>query len=426
MRSGDEAARSAATSLVAARTTLTGDAALDDDDTALIGTDLDVLDAQLRSLGAAFPDSVRHAVAIKTMPHLEMLGHLIARGVGLEAASLEEVRLALDAGAAPDDVIFDSPVKTRPEIAWCQANLPGALLNANSIDELRRYPDSPAFQVGLRINPELDTGAPSRFDVSDRRSKFGVPIHADRSALIDACIEAGVTALHMHIGSQVPDCDAHVEAVGRLLEVAAEIDGERSRRSDARRITTIDIGGGIRSESEGSELMSHYGQRLQTERPELFDFDVRTEFGQWIHANAGWAASRVESVEERAVPMAFLHLGADYFMRDVYSDPSDAQNGGTMPYAVAVLRADGRISVAGDENETTRHYDLVGPLCFAGDVLARDLLLPELAEGDWIVFAGTGANTLGLWSRHCSRAIPKVVATTSGACRLWSHRHPPT
>jgi diaminopimelate decarboxylase len=418
----DTAARRAASSLVAARTTLTGDTALDDDDTAVVGVDLDVLDAQLASLRAAFPPSVRHAVAIKTMPHHRMLGHLVAAGFGLEAASLEEVTLALDAGAVIADLIFDSPVKTRSEIAWCQANLAGALLNANSIDELHRYPDAPAFQVGLRINPELDTGAPSRFDVSGLRSKFGVPLSMDRSVVIDACIEAGVTALHMHIGSQVPNCDAHVEAVGRLLDVAAEIDAVRGRRCDGRRITTIDIGGGIRSEAEDAELMSQYGQRLQSEHARLFDYDVRTEFGQWVHANAGWAASRVESIEERAVPMAFLHLGADFFMRDVYTDRTGTANAGGLPYDIAVVRADGRVSVATDEQEPTRRYDLVGPLCFAGDVLARDLPLPELAEGDWLVFAGTGANTFGLWSRHCSRAIPRVVASSGGACHSWSRR----
>ena len=410
----DDRARLAAASLT---TTFAG---LTEDDTAVIGVDLDALDAQLESLRAAFPSSVRHAVAIKTMPHPQMLAHLIDCGFGLEAASLEEVQLALKAGAAPNDLIFDSPVKTRTEIAWCDTHLPGALLNANSIAELKRYPDAPSFQVGLRINPELTTGAPSAFDVSGERSKFGVAISTDRATLIAACIDAGVTALHMHIGSQVPTCDAHVEAVARLLEVASDIDAARFERQDERRITTLDIGGGIRSATEGDALMPLYGQRLKSEHPHLFDYDVRTEFGQWVQANAGWAASRVESVENRAVPMAFLHLGADYFMRDVYG------TNGVAGYDLAVVKSDGRVVTVGDASEPTQTYDLVGPLCFAGDVLARDLELPLLAEGDWLVIAGTGANTLGLWSRHCSRAVPKVVASSGGTCRTWSERQAPS
>lgn len=394
---------------------------LDEADTSVIGVDLDALDAQLGGLRSAFPASVRHAVAIKTMPHPRMLGYLCEAGFGLEAASIEEVQLALAAGADPSDVIFDSPVKTRGEIAWCDDNLAGGLLNANSLQELGRYPASPSFQVGLRINPEIDTGAPSRFDVSGQRSKFGVGFSEDRAALVEACIAAGVTALHMHIGSQVPNVDAHVEAVGRLLEVAADIDRVRSERGDDHRITTFDIGGGIRSEDPGPGLMAEYGRRLVAERPALFDVDVRTEFGQWVHANAGWAATRVESVEERAVPMAFVHLGADFFMRDVYTgDPA------AFGYEVAVVRADGRIVDRYAPGKSQRTYDIVGPLCFAGDVLARELVLPELAEGDWLVFSGTGANTFGLWSRHCSRTIPKVVASRTGFCDLWSPRALPT
>jgi diaminopimelate decarboxylase len=411
----DERARHAAASLLSALP------ALSDDDTALIGVELDVLDAQLASLRKAFPASVRHSIAIKTMPHPKMLAHLTARGFGLEAASLEEVQLALGAGAAPRDLIFDSPVKTRSEIAWCQTHLPDGLLNANSLDELQRYPTTPAFQVGLRINPELATGAPSRFDVSGERSKFGVPLSTPRPRLIDACIQAGVTALHMHIGSQVPTCDAHVEAVGRLLEVAAEIDEVRAQRHDDRRITTLDIGGGVRSEVDGYELMSLYGERLQAERAELFvDYEVRTEFGQWVQANAGWAATRIESVEARAVPMAFVHLGADYFMRNVYGAATAAD------YGFAVVTAEGSIRVASDENQATQRYDLVGPLCFAGDVLARDLVLPELTEGDWLVITDTGANTLGLWSRHCSRAVPRVIAASAGTYSVWSERSLPS
>lgn len=406
----DQRTRMAAASLVAMLERL------DINDTAVIGVELDALDAQLESLRTAFPLPVRHSIAVKTMPHPEMLAHLTRRGFGLEAASLEEVQLALRAGAAPSDLIFDSPVKTRSEIEWCQTNLSGALLNANSLAELERYPSTPAFQVGLRINPELATGAPTEFDVSGQRSKFGVAFSTERTTVIEACIAAGVTALHMHIGSQVPTCDAHVEAVGRLLEVAAEIDAARAERHDGRRITTLDIGGGIRAETGGNELMSLYGQRLQTEHRGLFDYDVRTEFGQWVHANAGWAATRVESVEERAVPMAFVHLGADYFTRDVYGASSAAD------YGFAVVRSDGRVAMANDAAEATRTYDVVGPLCFAGDVLARDLVLPDVGEGDWLVIAGTGANTLGLWSRHCSRAIPKVIASSAGTSCVWSER----
>ena len=53
--------------------------------------------------------------------------------------------------------------------------------------------------------------------------------------------------------------------------------------------------------------------------------------------------------------------------------------------------------------------DIAGPLCFAGDYLQKDTNLNQLNEGDYLLMLGTGSNAYALWSRHCSRAIPKII-----------------
>ena len=69
----------------------------------------------------------------------------------------------------------------------------------------------------------------------------------------------------------------------------------------------------------------------------------------------------------------------------------------------------------GEENNSDEKYlhDIAGPLCFAGDYVLKAVNLPLLKENDWLGILGTGANTLGLWSRHCSRTIPKVIGFSS-------------
>jgi len=48
-----------------------------------------------------------------------------------------------------------------------------------------------------------------------------------------------------------------------------------------------------------------------------------------------------------------------------------------------------------------------GPLCFAGDIIAPGVRLPfVVCQGDYVVLKDAGANTLSLWSRHCSRQAP--------------------
>ena len=62
--------------------------------------------------------------------------------------------------------------------------------------------------------------------------------------------------------------------------------------------------------------------------------------------------------------------------------------------------------------EVVQH--VAGPLCFAGDYPRRHVRLPPLEAGDWLVFHDAGANSLSLWSRHCSRLVPPVYSYTHG------------
>ena len=57
-------------------------------------------------------------------------------------------------------------------------------------------------------------------------------------------------------------------------------------------------------------------------------------------------------------------------------------------------------------------HDIAGPMCFAGDVVARGVQLPQLDVGDWVAIHDCGANTMGLFSRHCSRPTPPVFGYT--------------
>jgi diaminopimelate decarboxylase len=54
-------------------------------------------------------------------------------------------------------------------------------------------------------------------------------------------------------------------------------------------------------------------------------------------------------------------------------------------------------------------WTIAGPLCFAGDIVARDTLLPAIEVGDFIAVRDVGAYTLSMWSRHCSRGMPLVL-----------------
>jgi diaminopimelate decarboxylase len=359
----------------------------------------DVLDHRLNSLREHFPAGTLHAVAIKTCSHPDILRYVVKSGYGLEAASLEEVLLAKDAGAANHKIVFDSPVKTRDEINYCHENLEEMLVNANSLQELERYPQDFSCKVGLRINPLVDNDAEEIFNVSTKSSKFGVHI-SRKSEIIQACLaHAQVSCLHMHIGSSIHDFSPNLLAIQKVLDLANEINATRSRNGMHTKIDTLDIGGGVHFNSNNNAFtLQKFTDQLKL-IPGISDYSLVTEFGTYVYEYAGFVVSDIEYIvkDDEILPAnVFIHVGADLFLRKVYA-------GLSLNYTYAAIHTS---EVKDREIQT---YNVVGPLCFAGDVLFEDIHLPELREGDKFIILNAGANTLSMWSRHCSRKEPDMI-----------------
>ena len=144
--------------------------------------------------------------------------------------------------------------------------------------------------------------------------------------------------------------------------------------------------------------MFDFVKKLKKENSLFEKFKVLTEYGAFVHKDNSFAVSRIEYVLDSEFEgisnTAFIHLGADLFLRKVYSS----------------LPLDYPCFVISKENlPKTQKYNIAGPLCFAGDYLYYDLELPPLKEGDLFVVKNIGANTLSMWSNHCSREKPKVI-----------------
>ena len=368
------------------------------EDTALIFQSWNQLDKYLSHLTSAYSSfNVLHAIAIKTNPHPAVLRHIVSRGFGLEAASIEEVEMAIKAGIEPNKLVFDSPVKTKSEISACQKLYPGITLNLNCLDELRRMPANPNFTIGIRINPMRETGSPELYHVSHDESKFGEPI-SNRKEIIKACLSYPITQLHVHSGSALGNLQNAVDAIADVVRLANEINQDLENTNTTHRIERIDIGGGLKPElltSEPSQMM-HYAEMLENQT-DLQKYQVVTEFGQWCHFYGGYALSVVEYVLQRGEKqLIYVHLGADFLMRDAY----------VKPRGIEFIPLNKDFNVNENIVLTT---DIAGPLCFAGDYVQKEVKLPQLNEGDHLLMLGTGSNAYALWSRHCSRAIPKII-----------------
>lgn len=351
--------------------------------------------------------NANHAIAVKTNPHPAILRQLVEWGFGLECASMEEVYLAMNAGCPGPKIVFDSPVKTKHEIRICHENpdLHGILVNVNSLEELERIPQNPNFVVGLRINPLVDTGTPEIFQVSGNESKFGTPI-VDKQQIMDAIEKHPVTQLHIHSGTAMEDLQVAIGAIASVVDFGKEANEMLSSKGIERRIVGVDIGGGLRPEILGDESsdygadmsrMQYYTNELRKQAPALFEPGMKlvTEFGQWSYFYSGYVYSQIEyALQREQTNVAYIHLGADMFLRDVYTGKG---------------RGIEFVPVGDAANRPLALTDIAGPLCFAGDYLQQHVTMPRFREGDEILMLNTGSNAFGLWSRHCSRTVPQVI-----------------
>ncbi len=385
-----------------------------EDDTTLLFYDLSYLTDRIKTLVSAFPDTTLHAIAIKANPLVNILSHIKDVGVGFEVATLPELHLAINSGVTPDKIVFDSPVKTHNEIKFA-LDL-GCHINADSVLELDRIErlitddgNQTNSTIGIRINPQVGTGAISDTSVAGEYSKFGVPIKENRALLIEKLEKySWLTCVHVHIGSQGCSVDMLSNGIQTIMGLVKEVNSNIDRNGDGVKISTIDIGGGLPvSYHKDSEVisLSEYVDELRNTSEELFNgsFKLITEFGRYTHANSAWVVSKVEYVKrEPGVNTAMIHVGADLFLRKCYR-PNDWH------HDILVLDTYGNIKKGTDETP----YVIAGPLCFSGDVIAKDILLPIICEGDYIVIKDVGAYTLSMWSRYNSRQIPKVAGYIS-------------
>lgn len=368
--------------------------------------DMGLMSRRIEELHRAFPQGSLHAMAIKANPLMEVLRFAVEAGMGLEAASLEEVHLALAAECAPSRIVYDSPAKSLDDL---QAAIDlGVCVNADHLDELQRIdclltdrPPDPSRCFGVRINPQVGAGAVAVTSVGTRNSRFGLPWDWCQSHGIDLFQRyPWLNGLHLHVGSQGCSLDQLVQAAQRIMELRRSIEAA----CGSGRIQFVDLGGGLPTtylESQPALPLTHYVESLERHVPGWRDSSLRivTEFGRALLAHCGWAVSRIEYTKRvHDTRYAVMHLGADFMLRTAYL-PQD------WPHRFAVLDPLGNLKTTTDREPWT----LAGPLCFAGDILASETILPAIDAGDWILIADVGAYTLSMWSRHCSRGMPPVI-----------------
>ncbi|MFG2923080.1 diaminopimelate decarboxylase [Streptomyces sp. NPDC048305] len=356
---------------------------------------------------------VLHTFAAKAASLVPVLRLLAGLGMGCEVASPGELRLAVEAGFAPSRIVLDSPAKTRDELRLALAL--GVAVNADSLGELRRieelHSSGSASVLGLRVNPQVGGGAIGAMSTATMTSKFGVALHdpGARERVVRAFAErTWLTRLHAHVGSQGCSLELIAAGIAETYRLAEEI----NERLGTRRVTGIDIGGGLPvnfADDEARPAFSDYVAALRTAVPGLFDgrYDLVTEFGRSLLAKNGFIGARVEYTKDAGGRrIALTHAGAQVATRTVLMPDA-------WPLRIGAFDAEGS-----PRTGPPMVQDVAGPCCFAGDVVAHARELPELREGDFVALYDTGAYYFSTPWAYNSLPRPAVYGFAGMAGRL--------
>ena len=130
-----------------------------------------------------------------------------------------------------------------------------------------------------------------------------------------------------------------------------------------------------------------------------------------MHAKCGLMLSQVEYVKSAGGRrLAAVHCGADLFLRTCYQPHN-------WPHRVSAWDSEG--CFLDPERLPCDTWDVVGPLCFRGDIIAPARRLPAaLASGHLICVHDAGAYTLAMFSKYNSRQAPPVYGWSEGGAKI--------
>jgi diaminopimelate decarboxylase len=372
-----------------------------------------VLDLKYDALRSALPQRFSIYYSIKANPCLAVVKHFLSRGCGLEIASAGEFQCALDAGCAPDRILFAGPGKSEAELQLVLSRGIGeihveSLTEAKRIAAICRHLGRRAH-VAIRINPasEAEGGA---MRMGGRPAPFGMD-----EEILDQVLEMilaeprlDLCGIHLFTGTQILDASILIGQYRHGLGLA-----RRVVKRLGRPLHTLDFGGGLgipyfpHEQELNLDSLRDGLATLCAEVEHDADFEgtqFLVEPGRFLAAEAGIYVTRISDIKiSRGKKFLIVDGGMNHHLA------ASGNLGQTIKrnYPIALVN---KLSAPAEEI-----VDVVGPLCTPLDTLARGIMLPRAEIGDLVgIFQsgayGRSASPLGF----LSHPLPAEIWVDSG------------
>ena len=362
--------------------------------------DANKISAQYERLTKAFAavPSLRINYAMKALSNVSILKLMRKLGAGLDTVSIQEVKLGLHAGFAPEQIIFTPNGVSMEEIE--EAASLGVQLNIDNLSILEQFGSKhPQIPVCIRINPHVMAGGNSKISVGHIDSKFGISIHQIPHILrIVENTKMHINGIHMHTGSDILDIDVFLYAAEILFDTAKHF----------RELKFIDFGSGFKVpykegdiQTDIEELGERLGQRF-LEFCKLYGRNLTLAFepGKFLVSEVGFFLVKVNVVKQTtSTVFAQIDSGFNHLIRPMFY--------GATHFIENISNPEGK----------KRFYSVVGYICET-DTFASNRQIAEISEGDILCFRNAGAYCYTMASNYNSRPRPAEVLWIDGQAKL--------
>jgi diaminopimelate decarboxylase len=352
--------------------------------------------SQYKRMENAFKGSkVKINYACKALTNLNVLKIFKELGSGLDAVSIQEVKLGLKAGFDPQDIIYTPNCVSIEEIE--EVTKLGVKINIDNISILEQYGHKygDTVPVCIRINPHILAGANHKISTGHIDSKFGISIH--QIPHMKRVVETNnmrVEGLHMHTGSDILDIDVFLRGAEIIFDTAKEF-------AD---LDYIDFGSGFKVAYKADDIytdIDELGQDLSKRFNEFTkeygkELTLIFEPGKYLVSEAGYFVAQTNVVKQTtSTVFAGLDTGMNHFIRPMFYDAYHE--------VVNLSNTSGK----------TRIYTVVGYICET-DTFGWNRKITEITEGDYLMFKNAGAYCFAMSSNYNSRYRPAEVLVHEG------------
>lgn len=360
--------------------------------------DLDFIRARFAAMEKALK-GVRIFYAMKANSNPEVLRCLqqAGAGAGADVVSLGEIKRALENGFSAKDIVYSGVGKTSHEITEA-LKLEINQINVESLPELIRIGQiaetlGKRAAVALRLNPDIDINTHPYIATGLRDNKFGMEL-----SLLPELIEClgkysksiELVGVSLHLGSQMLEFEGYKEALRKLKSAYISLQKEFPS------LRKFDFGGGLgifydRFDLAKEELLlQEYAEITLSSLKELH-CELQSEPGRWLVGHAGALITQVQYIKTTSQKkFVIVDAGMNHLIR-----PS-------------LYEADHLIMPL-EKKSREGLVDIVGPICESSDFFAKDRIMGEVQEGDFLVVMDSGAYGYSMASVYNLQELPLEI-----------------